>query len=138
MNLTPKQKRFCDEYLANGMNATQAAISAGYSKKGAEVTGSNLLRNTKVASVLRKEQDKTAEKLNITREMILEALWQNHQLALTPEGETGRVDVRASSDALDKLNKMQGNYTEKRDITTNGESINTTPIIINGTVKPAN
>ena len=32
--LTPKQQRFCDEYLID-MNGTQAAIRAGYSKKTA-------------------------------------------------------------------------------------------------------
>lgn len=34
--LTTKQKRFCDEYLID-LNATQAAIRAGYSKKSAQV-----------------------------------------------------------------------------------------------------
>ena len=33
--MTEKQKRFCDAYLANGCNARQAAISAGYSEKSA-------------------------------------------------------------------------------------------------------
>ena len=32
--MTPKQQRFCDEYLID-LNATQAAIRAGYSKKTA-------------------------------------------------------------------------------------------------------
>lgn len=34
MALTAKQKRFCDEYLID-LNATQAAIRAGYSKRSA-------------------------------------------------------------------------------------------------------
>ena len=34
MALTEKQKRFCDEYLID-LNATQAAIRAGYSKRSA-------------------------------------------------------------------------------------------------------
>ena len=42
--LTAKQQRFCDEYLID-MNATQAAIRAGYSKKTARVIGQeNLLK----------------------------------------------------------------------------------------------
>lgn len=36
--LTPKQQRFCDEYLID-LNATQAAIRAGYSKKTARMIG---------------------------------------------------------------------------------------------------
>ena len=42
--LTAKQQRFCDEYLID-LNATQAAIRAGYSKKTARVIGQeNLLK----------------------------------------------------------------------------------------------
>nr|DAW66804.1 MAG TPA: Terminase small subunit [Caudoviricetes sp.] len=43
MALTPKQKAFCDEYLANGYNGTQAALKVGYSKKTAySIAGENL------------------------------------------------------------------------------------------------
>lgn len=52
MALTPKQTRFVAEYLANGMNATQAAISAGYTASRAEITGSELVRNRKVAAAI--------------------------------------------------------------------------------------
>ena len=43
MSLTAKQKRFCDEYLID-LNATQAAIRAGYSEKTAYRTGADNLR----------------------------------------------------------------------------------------------
>ena len=36
--MTPKQQKFCDEYIKTG-NATQAAIFAGYSKKTAKQIG---------------------------------------------------------------------------------------------------
>ncbi|WP_273752392.1 terminase small subunit [Leuconostoc mesenteroides] len=38
MKLTPKQKRFADEYIKTG-NATQSAIEAGYSKRTAKEVG---------------------------------------------------------------------------------------------------
>ena len=38
MTMTPKQKRFCQEYLIS-LNATEAAIKAGYAKKSARSTG---------------------------------------------------------------------------------------------------
>jgi phage terminase small subunit len=41
-NMTAKQMRFCDEYLID-LNATQAAIRAGYSKKTATVIGAENL-----------------------------------------------------------------------------------------------
>lgn len=40
--MTPKQKKFCVEYLID-LNATQAAIRAGYSKKTARSLGQRLL-----------------------------------------------------------------------------------------------
>lgn len=44
MKLTPKQKKFADEYIKSG-NITQSAIGAGYSKKTARVIGQeNLLK----------------------------------------------------------------------------------------------
>ena len=42
MSLSPKQEMFCQEYLVD-LNATQAAIRAGYSKKTANEQGTQLL-----------------------------------------------------------------------------------------------
>ena len=73
--MTPKQDRFCREYLID-LNATQAAIRAGYSPKGAEVQGHVLLRNPKIAdriSELRKEQDR---RLNRDADEVIRRLWQ--------------------------------------------------------------
>ena len=41
--LTEKEKRFCREYVANGENGTQAAITCGYSEVSARVTAHKLL-----------------------------------------------------------------------------------------------
>lgn len=65
MALTPRQQRFVDEYLID-LNATQAAIRAGYSKNGAEVTASKLLRVAKVSAEVNRLMAKRAEKLEIT------------------------------------------------------------------------
>jgi len=45
--LTPKQRIFCREYLLD-LNATQAAIRAGYSQKTADPQGPRLLGNVRV------------------------------------------------------------------------------------------
>lgn len=44
MKLTDRQKTFCEEYLID-LNATQAAIRAGYSPATANRIGSRLLTN---------------------------------------------------------------------------------------------
>lgn len=73
MSLTPKQERFVAEYLID-LNATQAAIRAGYSEKTATEQGSRLLTNVKVQQAIAKGQNKTAAKLEITKERIVEEL----------------------------------------------------------------
>jgi len=60
--LTPKQKRFAKEYLVD-MNATQAAIRAGYSKRSAEMTGSRMMRNDKVQEAVEKGLEKINKRL---------------------------------------------------------------------------
>jgi phage terminase small subunit len=71
--LTKKQEVFVAEYLID-LNATRAAKSAGYSEKGADVTGSKLLVNPKVAEAIEKKQGKRLEKLEITAEKVLQEL----------------------------------------------------------------
>lgn len=55
MALTPKQERFVLEYIKD-WNATQAAIRAGYSTKGANVQGSRLLSNVNISERIRQIQ----------------------------------------------------------------------------------
>lgn len=62
--LPAKQKLFVQEYVAEA-NATQAAIKAGYSKATAAEQGSRLLRNVKVAEVLREMQSEQSERTQI-------------------------------------------------------------------------
>lgn len=72
--LTAKQARFVDEYLID-LNATQAAIRAGYSSGSAEVEGSRLLRNAKVAALVSSRQAERTERTEITQDRVLEELW---------------------------------------------------------------
>lgn len=60
--LTEKQKRFVEEYLID-LNATQAAIRAGYSPKTAYSAGQRLLKNVEVRKAIdeRLEKIKTAK-----------------------------------------------------------------------------
>lgn len=73
MALTEKQRRFVAEYLVD-LNATQAAIRAGYSAKSAEVNGPRLLGNAGVAAAVAAGQAKALDKLEVTRERVLNEL----------------------------------------------------------------
>ena len=57
MALTSKRKAFCDAYLANGMNATQAALEAGYSPRTAKSQGSRLLTFVDVQEYIRERTE---------------------------------------------------------------------------------
>lgn len=70
MTLNAKQLRFVEEYLID-MNATQAAIRAGYKAANADVTGPRLLGHVGVAAEIAKRQKKVSEKLEVTKERIV-------------------------------------------------------------------
>ena len=53
MKLTSKQQRFCDEYLVD-LNATQAAIRAGYSKKTAKQIAQQNLTKLDIQEYIKK------------------------------------------------------------------------------------
>jgi phage terminase small subunit len=73
MALTAKQERFVAEYLID-LNATQAAIRAGYSAKTAEQQGARLLGNAKVAAAIAAGQAARAERTNITQDYVLSSI----------------------------------------------------------------
>jgi phage terminase small subunit len=72
-DLTAKQAAFVQEYLVD-LNATQAAIRAGYSAKTAEQQGYQLLQKTSVAEAVKAGMDARAEKTGITAERVLSEL----------------------------------------------------------------
>ena len=71
--LTPKQARFVAEYL-NDLNATQAAIRAGYSKRSACSQAFDLLRKPEIAAAVQARREKLAEKLEVTQELVVAEL----------------------------------------------------------------
>lgn len=73
--MTPKQQRFCDEYLKQkNPNGKQAAIKAGYAPKSAESMASQLLRNIKVKEYIERVRGKVASKVELTAERIAQEL----------------------------------------------------------------
>ncbi len=71
--LTPKQKLFIREYCRD-LNATRAAIAAGYSKNGARVQAYRLLANANISAEIAELTAKTCTKLEISAEKVLQEL----------------------------------------------------------------
>lgn len=71
--LTPKQERFVQEYLID-LNATQAAVRAGYSERTANEQGSRLLANVSVRSAIEAAKAARIERTHITQDRVLQEL----------------------------------------------------------------
>jgi phage terminase small subunit len=71
--VTPKREKFCQEYLID-LNATQAAIRAGYSKKTASSMGEQLLRFLEVQNRISQLQRKRIERTEVTADHVINAL----------------------------------------------------------------
>lgn len=79
MILTNKQKAFCYEYLID-LNATQAAIRAGYSEKTAHEQASRLLANVKVEKRIQALMKARKNRLNIDADYVLKRLLDIDQM----------------------------------------------------------
>ena len=71
--LTAKQQRFVEEYLTD-LNATQAAIRAGYSVKNAAKIASQLLDKTRVKNAIDKAIAERSRRTGITQDRVLQEL----------------------------------------------------------------
>ncbi len=73
MALTEKQKLFCNEYLID-LNATQAAIRAGYSEKTAYSIGNENLKKPELQEYMLKLMNDKQSGLIATQDEVLETL----------------------------------------------------------------
>ena len=73
--LTDLQSRFVDEYLID-LNATQAAIRAGYSGKTAHVIGCENLIKPNVAAAIQLRKQERQQRTEITADIVLREVWQ--------------------------------------------------------------
>lgn len=113
--LTDKQRRFCEEYVVD-WNATRAAIAAGYSEKTADVQGSRLLGNVKVAEYIDQCKTRTAQLAGISA--VQNAVWLREIAASAVENTRDRIK------AIEVLNKMEGyDAPTKFDHTTGGDKL---------------
>lgn len=71
--MTEKQKIFCDEYLID-LNATQAAIRAGYSKKTAYAIGNENLNKPEIQEYIQKRIDEKDDALIAKQDEVLKTL----------------------------------------------------------------
>ncbi|MDY0256240.1 terminase small subunit [Gudongella oleilytica] len=73
MALTKKQKIFCDEYLID-LNATQAAIRAGYSVESAGSIGNENLKKPEIRACIEKAMAERSKRTGINADRVLREL----------------------------------------------------------------
>lgn len=125
--LTDKQTAFVREYLVD-LNATQAAIRAGYSERTAYSVGQRLLKNVEIQRAVAAAQAQRARRVEVTQDYVLanlvEIVERTMQRApvLDRKGEQvtdeeGRAvwtfDAKGANRALELLGKHLGIFADK-------------------------
>ncbi len=99
--MTKKQKRFVEEYLID-LNATQAAIRAGYSPDTAQEQSSRLLSNVMIKTAVAKEMAERSKRTGINQDRVLQELARIGFARITDimDPETAKIREDASDDDL--------------------------------------
>lgn len=121
--LTPKQERFVREYLVD-LNATQAAIRAGYSKKTANEQGSRLLAHVSIQEAIAKGTEKKAAKLEVTADRVLRELALIGFCDMADHvdiGSEGEVRVKTFDEMPEGSSRVISGIKEKKRILGSGE-----------------
>ena len=134
--MTEKQKRFCDEYLID-LNATQAAIRAGYSAKTAKAIGCENLTKPDIQKYIQEQLDRIHEQKTADAQEVIEYLTSvmrgehtEQALQLVGDGVQEICDISVSAKdrlkAAELIGKRYGIFTDKTDLNI------AQPIIISG------
>lgn len=134
--MTEKQKRFCDEYLID-LNATQAAIRAGYSAKTAKAIGCENLTKPDLRAYIQEQLDRIHEQKTADAQEVIEYLTSvmrgehtEQALQLVGDGVQEICDISVSAKdrlkAAELIGKRYGIFTDKTDLNI------AQPIIISG------
>ena len=104
--LTPKQAAFVREYMID-LNATQAAIRAGYKEKNAYQVGSENLRKPQIQAAIQEARKDIEERCEVSVDWVL------GQIACIAQDEDARIADRLK--ALELLGKHLGLWEKRQE-----------------------
>ena len=121
--LGAKQQAFCEEYLVD-LNATQAAIRAGYSEKTAKEMGYENLTKPHIAELITNLKAKRSAKTELNAQWVLDRLKIVHDRCMqeeaveTSEGLTGeyKFEHSGANRSLELIGKHLAMFTEKKEL----------------------
>lgn len=140
--LTPKQKKFVSEYLID-LNATQAAIRAGYDPRSARQQGSRLLTKADIDAAVRKGMEKREKRNELSQDEVIQDLRELRDICMARkavkimtivknarEGTVEPVETEgmmfepaSANKALELLGKHMNMFTERLDHTSSDGSM---------------
>lgn len=115
MSLEPRQERFCQEYIID-LNATQAAIRAGYSGKTVRKTACVMVTKPNIQARISELQQERAESTKVTQEAVVTELARlgfSNMLDYVTTNEDGTVRVDLSKLTRDQAAAIVEVQTEE-------------------------
>ena len=109
IKLTCKQQTFVNEYLID-LNATQAAIRAGYSKKTAGQIGDENLRKPQIAKAIQESMSQRAGRAKISSELVVQGILR---VIRRCEGDGDAFDANQVLRGYELLGKHLGLFRSK-------------------------
>lgn len=126
MELNSQQRKFCEEYVKNGLNGTQAYLNAygndNLTEESARASASRLLTNVNVLSYIKELQEEVRKANIMSAEERMEWLSgvvkdinRDEVYVRNADGEevlmgSKNADLNTKIKAIDTLNKMSGEY----------------------------
>lgn len=109
--MTPKQERFVQEYLVD-LNATRAAIRAGYSEKRASEYGYQLLQKNTVQTAIQQAMQEQQQRVQIDQDYVIEKLREiaSREASDAPDSE---LKYSGKLKALELLGKHLGMFEDR-------------------------
>jgi phage terminase small subunit len=85
-----KRQKFADAFIS-GNSGTQSAIIAGFSKNGASVTSTRLLKNPKIKEYISLSMERASEKSEVSASYVLTTIQQTMEQCKQPI-DSGHLD----------------------------------------------
>ena len=129
--LTPKQQAFCEEYLVD-LNATQAAIRAGYSEDSAKQIASQNLSKHDISDKIAELRAERSAITELNAQWVLDRLQRVHdrcmqeEAVMSNDGPTGefKFEHSGANKSLELIGKHLAMFTEKKELSgPNGQPI---------------